>query len=213
MGWTSYHATHYKKNGTIDKKAECDAYFLEGLNRGHYDILKSTMKGNVYYAAVKDLKRVLKDEDGHYMKDSEGNILFEDIEDGHVWGCVFLVSVDNKDYFNFSYKDMDETCGPGYYDCPESILKLLSPTNNEWANEWRKKCREHNDRKKTHNLNDLPILSKIKWTSYTGEELYAVKRAPAYQFKTSWWSFCKGGYIKKKNIPDTWELVEEEKIS
>ena len=32
MGWTGCHATHYKRNGDIDRKAECDGYFLEGLN-------------------------------------------------------------------------------------------------------------------------------------------------------------------------------------
>lgn len=44
MGWTGYYATHYK-NGKIDRKAECDAYFMEGLNRGNFKVLKSTMKG------------------------------------------------------------------------------------------------------------------------------------------------------------------------
>ena len=40
MGWTSQHATHYKWLGkgidrkyVVDRKAECDAYFEEGLNR------------------------------------------------------------------------------------------------------------------------------------------------------------------------------------
>ena len=28
MGWTSYNATHYNKHGQIDRKAECDAYWL-----------------------------------------------------------------------------------------------------------------------------------------------------------------------------------------
>ena len=55
MGWTSYHATYYKRNGSIDRKAECDAYFLEGLNRGHYEVLKSAVVGSVCYAAVRNL--------------------------------------------------------------------------------------------------------------------------------------------------------------
>ena len=29
MGWASYRAEYYK-NGKIDRKAECDAYFLDG---------------------------------------------------------------------------------------------------------------------------------------------------------------------------------------
>ena len=38
MGWTWYRATHYFKNGGIDRRAECDAYFMEGLNRGYTEI-------------------------------------------------------------------------------------------------------------------------------------------------------------------------------
>lgn len=30
MGWTSYHASYYK-NGKVDRKAECDAYFLVSI--------------------------------------------------------------------------------------------------------------------------------------------------------------------------------------
>ena len=52
MGWTEYQASYFYKNGQINRKAECDAYFEEGLNRGHYKVLKSTLKGSVYYAAV-----------------------------------------------------------------------------------------------------------------------------------------------------------------
>ena len=131
MGWTSIHATHYK-NGKVDRKAECDAYFMEGLNRGYYEVLKSSMVGRVYYAAVKPLKK--------YDKDTNGNEIIVDIpiNEQQVFGVVFLTSIDNKDYHNFSYKDMDESMGPCYYDCPKGILDLLSPTDSEWANNWRK---------------------------------------------------------------------------
>ena len=54
MGWTWYKASHYYPNGNIDRKAECNAYFTEELNEGQYEILKSTMVGSVYYAAVKN---------------------------------------------------------------------------------------------------------------------------------------------------------------
>lgn len=57
MGWTWQKASHYYPNGNIDRKAECDAYFTEGLNEGQYEILKSTMVGGVYYAAVRKLKQ------------------------------------------------------------------------------------------------------------------------------------------------------------
>lgn len=155
MGWTSYHATHYKK-GRIDRKAECDAYFLEGLNRGHYDVLKSSMVGSTYYAAVKPLKKY-GGADGIYVDIPESEQI--------VFAAVFLTSTDVKDYYNFSYKDMDESCGPYKYDCPKAILDLLTPTENEYANEWRKLCRENLAKKNNPNsLNKLPLGSVIKFT-------------------------------------------------
>ena len=148
MGWTSYHATHYK-NGKIDRKAECDAYFLEGLNTGHFEVLKSTMIGSVYYAAVRGLNQC----------EDNGNIYAET----PVFAVVFLTSTDSKDYFNFSYKDMSETMGPYESNCPKCILDLLSPTDNEYANAWRQRCRENLAKKKDKDsLNNLPVGSVIK---------------------------------------------------
>lgn len=164
MGWTGIRATHYKWVGkgtnrkyVVDRKAECDAYFMEGLNRGHYDVLKSSMIGSVYYAAVKLLQR--------YSKDDDGNEIIVDIStnEQQVFGVVFLTSTDSKDYFNFSYKDIDEASGPCYYDCPKGILDLLTPTDSEWANNWRASCRERLKQKKNPNsLSKLPEGSVIK---------------------------------------------------
>ena len=59
-----------------------------------------------------------------------------------VWAAVFLLGYGRKSYddHNFGWKDLDETCGPCEAECPERILKLLTPTDNEYANEWRKRC-------------------------------------------------------------------------
>ena len=35
---------------------------------------------------------------------------------------------------------LDETMGPNEASCPETILKLLTPTQNEHALDWRKRC-------------------------------------------------------------------------
>lgn len=132
MGWTSYHATHYK-NGKVDRKAECDALFEEG------GVLKSAMVGSTYYAAIK--------------------------HKSGIGAVIFLTSTDMKDYFNFSYKDMDETMGPYNYDCPKGILDLLTPTENEYANNWRAACREQLAKKNNPNsLQKLPIGSEIQFT-------------------------------------------------
>jgi hypothetical protein len=41
---------------------------------------------------------------------------------------------------NFCYKDMDESYGPYYHNCPERILKLLTPTDSMHAQDWRDQC-------------------------------------------------------------------------
>ena len=163
MGWTSCHASHYKTikgNKVVDRKAECDAYFMEGLNRGHFKVLKSAMVGSTYYAAVQALKKCEgKDENDKYV--------YEDIPENErkTWAAIFLTSTDMKDHFNFSYKDMDETVGPYKCDCPKGILDLLSPTESEWANEWRQKCYENIENKKDpSSLSNLPVGAKIKVT-------------------------------------------------
>ena len=197
MGWTSYHATHYK-NGKVNRKAECDAYFTEGLNEGFYRLEKSTMIGSVYYAAVTGLKRYNEGKKEDVPKDEQ-----------HTFGVVFLTSVDSKDYYNFSYKDMDETCGPFCYDCPESILKLLSPTTSEFAQKWRNGCRKHRKLRKA--LNDLPVGSVIEFERVDGTKRY-VKHAPAFQFKKPFWYNPEGhSYIPNKNIPDGYCVIKEGK--
>lgn len=172
MGWTSYHAKYYK-NGSVDRKRECDSLFGEA-----YSVLRSTMYGSVYYAAVQKIKK--------YVGTDENNKpMYELIPQGsrQVFAAITLTSVQNKKYFNFSYKDMDETTGPFYYDCPESILKMLSPTDNERAMEWRKKCKEVAAHKKT--LFTLPVGAVIEFASpynmtsgiKTGDTVRLVKKS------------------------------------
>jgi len=61
---------------------------------------------------------------------------------------------------NIAYKDMDETVEPSYYNCPESILKLLTEPINEHAETWRKKCRVGREKRKELN-NDLKIGNRL----------------------------------------------------
>lgn len=201
MGWTSYHASYYKRNGSVDRKAECDAYFLEGLNRGHYEVLKSAIVGSVYYAAVRHLKR-------YVGRDENGQDIYKDVVNEPVFAVVFLTQTDSKDYFNFSYKDMSEDMGPYDCDCPVSILKLLSPTDSEWALEWRERCKKRAEQKKSPNaLANLPIGAEIqfKW----GDDVKTlVKHPPAFQFKRPFW-YCPAEhtYIPARRIPTDYTVL------
>ena len=204
MGWTSYRATHYKK-GKVDRKAECDAYFMEGLNRGYFDVLKSSMVGSVYYAAVKPLKK-------YGGKDSNGVSVSIDIPTDEQWvfGVVFLTSTDSKDYFNFSYKDMDETVGPCYYDCPKGILDLLTPTDNEWANNWRSECRKRLEEKKNPNaLSKLPVGTIVQVTMPFDTRFFKKGAVVKLRKTKNWNSNRTSWYVVQLSIKFTSSLMKQ----
>ena len=205
MGWTGIHASYYK-NGKVDRKAECDAMFLEGSCRGHYEILRSSMVGSVYYAAIRTLRRYIGE-------DADGNSLYEPIlmEDQTIWGLVMLTRVDNKNYHNFYYKDMSEDMGPCYYDCPESILNLLSPTKCYNANEWRRRCCQVAEKKRR--LNSVPVGKSISFRSRfnmmsgikEGDEVILTKNKRYGSSRTYWFD---GRYRWKSTyIPNSFDIL------
>lgn len=202
MGWTSYNATYYK-NGKVDCKAECDNYFNHDDG---YEVLKSQMVGSVYYAAVKKVGKHYSTGQDNYKK------VDLPIDKQYVFAAVFLTSIDNNDYYNFSYKAMDESEGSCETRCPVSILKLLMPKDSELANEWRK-CWWQNiemqkkKRKDPHALTNLSYGSVISF-EINNKNYLAVKRVPAYQFKRAWWQNTEtNNYIPLKYIPEHFKVV------
>lgn len=67
---------------------------------------------------------------------------------------IFLLDYVPKDYYNFGYKDMDETEGSCEPECPERIMKLLTPTDSKYANAWRERCWE--------NIRKAKAIKKLK---------------------------------------------------
>jgi hypothetical protein len=73
------------------------------------------------------------------------------LRDSKVIGVACLTRWVPRDYYNFGYKDMSEDMGPVISDCPERILKLLSPVEELFTNEgsrdcasrWRERCWEN----------------------------------------------------------------------
>lgn len=80
---------------------------------GGEEVVKSCMVGTTYYAAVRRK------------------------EDGVIYAVVALTQMEDGE---FGFKDISEICGPVEEKCPVGILKLLSPTDNKLAQEWRKRC-------------------------------------------------------------------------
>jgi hypothetical protein len=162
------------------------------------------MVGSVYYAAVQNLVR-------YTGKDADGSPVYVKIPDieRETWAAVFLTKTDARDYYNFCYKDMSEDMGPAEASCPASILRLLSPTDSEWANEWREKCRKHIDEKKNPNaLSNLPVGTVIQYVRRSGETIELYKHPAAYQFKRPFW-YCESGnyYVPAKRIPDNYKVI------
>jgi len=60
-----------------------------------------------------------------------------------VVGIVGLIKYSKRERegYVFGYKDMSEDMGPCESECPVAILDLLTPTTNEYALDWRKRCR------------------------------------------------------------------------
>lgn len=118
-------AVHYKPNGDVDRKAEVDEIYTTRSTQ----VLKSSMVGATWYGAVLDT--------------SSG--------EPRVWAGVCLTHTDKRDAYgmNFSYKDMTEDSGPVCTKCPKCILRLLTPTDNAYAREWRRRCWEAAEQART----------------------------------------------------------------
>ena len=69
----------------------------------------------------------------------------------YVYCAVILFKNSNKD--GFGYKDMDESAGPCEVDCPDRIMRLLSPVaelpHSKYAADWRARVEAHKARDAT----------------------------------------------------------------
>lgn len=189
MGWTCYHV-----DPDFDRKDEMDRKYNWENEHRRVRVLKSSLVGSTYYAALE----------------------VEDLDCGekYVSAAVCLTSMNNRDYYNFGYKDMGETMGPNEAKCPVGILKLLTPTDDEYALAWRERCWKYHESKKSPNaLKNLPYGTEIRF-KWGGREVEIVKRSPRYQFKTDWWQ-VKGEnrYWSKKRIPSEYEVLTGEEAA
>ena len=61
-------------------------------------------------------------------------------DQGEVFALICKLDWYDDGQYNFGYKDMDETQGPCESECPERILRRLTPTTHKYALEWRERC-------------------------------------------------------------------------
>lgn len=155
MGWDG--TPLYEKDSINVRRRECASqYTWEDDNRS-VSVLKDAMVGTTWYGAV-----AITDK-GTGATKVQGNVVLTSVRDGYLY-----------------LKSMSENMGPHHYDCPVGILNLLSKTDDEWAMEWRRLCRENAMKKANRNktaklLRDLPLGAVIA-TDYRGNELQLRKR-------------------------------------
>lgn len=129
MGWLFMSRWHM--GGFASPKAYLDNQFTYAPDpdRGRTTglrLLKSVWSGRLYHAAAEPF-------------DTSGTA-------GDVFAIVCLVRWNPKARHteHFGYKDMDEGMGPCEAKCPASILDLLGPPRNDYAAQWRERCRAWN---------------------------------------------------------------------
>ena len=132
MGWLFMPFTsmggHKTAKSYLDAQLTYENMLEDGSRRG-LRLLASSCPGNrTYYAAVQEMA---------------------DGVPGTVLAIVCLVRWNPRshDGHQFGYKDMTETMGPCEADCPAAILDLLSPTDNQYALDWRARCRASLERR------------------------------------------------------------------
>ena len=114
MGWINEMDFSGKYVSTKNRKEYIDKLWN---NDKKFQVLKSSMVGTTYYAAVAELD--------------------QQQEVKQVFATTALTSYEDRE---FSYKEMNEHAIPVCCDCPVGILKLLTPTDDQNANQWRKNC-------------------------------------------------------------------------
>jgi hypothetical protein len=128
-------------------------------------------------------KQELVNEKVRQFKESESNHKYIDhaLVGNHLWIAVscerggkptnfivlYLIKNDRKGYYNWGYKDIDESSHPFYYTCPLRLLDktdALSPKDSEDSVEWRKRVREyHANKKSVLTIKSFEIGDKVKF--------------------------------------------------
>lgn len=190
MGWISTDARFYTADGKVNRKAECDALYTWEGEKTKNEVIKSSMRGSVYYAAVRTTDKTT----GH----------------SEVFAAVCLTSTRRDGGFNFGYKGMSEDMGPCEDDCPKGILVLLTDTESKYAKEWRERCwaKIRDKKQNRQSLASIKIGEIIEFER-GGVTIRAEKMAPAYQFKTPWFKVVgEFEYVHKTEIKD-WRIVAD----
>ena len=109
---------------------------------------------NIYWENQKDVENDILNRDEKYVKIVDKSsrsgklwVLFENIQTGDRFIVLYLIQSCGSRFERgeWGYKDMDESMGPCYYDCPQRILKGSTVPD---TNGWRQHCLDMAKRKR-----------------------------------------------------------------
>jgi len=89
------------------------------------------------------------------------------------FALVCRVHFERDDYYNFSYKDMDESVNPYYYNCPARIMKIVEQSEpcNDWSKEWRETVHKVLSRKEMVKSLAMGTVIKFKKPFHFGNDV------------------------------------------
>ena len=122
MGW-SY--THFaKKSDIIGRLTERRTWGADDGAQSGQEAVKKCLRGNALYAVMRNFRvsaEGRENETGRFL-------------------MVCLLGAHDGDWGS---KDMDESMGPSEAKCPPAYFDLVGPPPNEWAKNWRERCRAY----------------------------------------------------------------------
>ena len=161
MGWTGTYnySTNPKGKDRIYAAIIQEGYSFEEHNGGFWrksEVIDSALVGNTVYLAV------------HYTSNAGID---------ETYAAVILTAYRDGEFLT---KGMDEGLGPGEANCPKRILDKLSPTDHEYALDWRKRCEENRKARNADQLAKLPLGAKVKRNDGVILEAYKLRKRKVY---------------------------------
>lgn len=122
--------------------------------------------------------------------------------------CSMVMFKFNK--YEYAYQGFSEIAGPYMYDCPERILKLLTPTQDVSALEWRSSCYQRLADKKTIVMKPGQVFVRQGQKPIVLQRPYGnSKQKWLGSYQDAWGSF----YVTKKWLGLHGYLPQEEAFS
>ena len=180
MGWTTTPLRWGEKMTDYLK----DNFTWESETHTHRVLASSLVRFHTWYAAVERIEK------GSNSRE--------------VFAVVCLVH-NHPRSGEFSYKDMSEDAGPCERECPEKILKLLTPTTNQHATRWRADCwaRINNKKKRQplkqghHVIFDKPL----SFTNGVHTNVFYIENSKRRLYKSPGGRYCRLNNRTLQNNP------------